>query len=318
MILAHGCSHTHGTWHSHKYGYNPWPEVAGELLEEDCVNIATTGHNCQAISFEIIDWCAKNYIPDKIFIGWPSFNRLNNFTTWPNGWQIDLIGESIVNTRIPFPKKHPFVSHIFNKETFRNPKFMNINTFLAYQKIMAMSTVQNFCKLNNIEYYYFSWDAVPWIFLPEYEKAAKKLPYNKEYIFSEELIRQIEIENNVFWDWIPYSNCKRSLHEWWYCNGMIGHGEQVPEHVHYKNSPDLVFDHHWGKDMHDKMGEIFYNFIKFKKKPNPTDRNMELFLKRIKELNPKDDHIPWYLETYEEYMQGVNDKPKDEITFIYD
>ena len=317
MILAHGCSHTHGTWHAQKYGYNPWPEATAELLNEDCVNIAVEGHNCQAVAFEIVDWCAKHGMPNKLLVGWPGFNRLNNFSTYPSGWQADLIGESILKiNKEALIKNSAFYSTIFANDDYRKKTHININTFLAYQKIMAMLMIQDFCKVNNIEYYYFSWDNCPWIFLPEYEEATYRyLPYNKQFIFSEELIRSIDIHNNLFWDWTTYAGCARKLHVWWARQGIIGHGEIYP--TNHPRHPER--DHHWGKDMHDKLGELMYNFITRGDTPNPTSRKMELLKKKIEELDPEDDQIRDYWDIYAELKMNIFlDEIKQEPEFIYD
>jgi hypothetical protein len=322
MILAHGCSHTHGTWHAQKYGYNPWPEAAAELLNEECVNIAVPGHNCQAVAYETIEWCFENKMPDKIFIGWPGFNRLNNFVTEPRGWQIDLIGQSYLKVnKLNLKSNSFFFSDIIEKEEYLDKKFININTYLSYQKTMSMLMVQNFCELYNIQYYYFSWDNVPWILLPQYEKNAdNEIPTNKQFALSKKIIETINVKNNVFWDWTTYVGCARKLHEWWYGIGIIGHGERYPTGYTQHNTLHSDFDHHWGKDMHEKMGKIFYEFIAEGKSPNPTDRNLELLEKRTNALHPDDEHRKWYWETYDDIKERdyCTSKRINEAKFIYD
>ena len=79
MILANGCSHTHGTDHAVKYNYRDelWPNIMGKLIgDEDVLNIARPGDASQGIAESTIYWMETNSVkPDMVVIQWTYSNR---------------------------------------------------------------------------------------------------------------------------------------------------------------------------------------------------------------------------------------------------
>ena len=79
MILANGCSHTHGTDHAVKYNYRDelWPNIMGKLIgDEDVLNIARPGDASQGIAESTIYWLETNSVkPDMVVIQWTYSNR---------------------------------------------------------------------------------------------------------------------------------------------------------------------------------------------------------------------------------------------------
>ena len=74
MILANGCSHTHGTAHAIHNGYADklWPNIAGKVLgDTTVVNLAKGGDSAGAIADSTIHWLETNTIkPDMVMIQW--------------------------------------------------------------------------------------------------------------------------------------------------------------------------------------------------------------------------------------------------------
>ena len=81
MILANGCSHTHGTNHADEYGYKDklWPNIAGKLLgDTNVVNLAKGGDSAGAIADSTIHWLETNTIkPDMVIIQWTYKDRFD-------------------------------------------------------------------------------------------------------------------------------------------------------------------------------------------------------------------------------------------------
>jgi hypothetical protein len=79
MILANGCSHTHGTQHAvtFKYKNKLWPHIAAEILgETDVVNLAKGGDSAMSICDSTIHWLETNTIkPSYVLIQWTYANR---------------------------------------------------------------------------------------------------------------------------------------------------------------------------------------------------------------------------------------------------
>jgi len=79
MILANGCSHTHGTDHAIQFKYKDklWPNIAAEILgETDVVNLAKGGDSAKSIADSTIHWLETNTIkPEYVLIEWSYANR---------------------------------------------------------------------------------------------------------------------------------------------------------------------------------------------------------------------------------------------------
>jgi hypothetical protein len=74
MILANGCSHTHGTKHADikKYKDKLWPNIAGKVIgDNDVINLAKGGDSNMCIADSTIHWLETNTIkPDMVIIQW--------------------------------------------------------------------------------------------------------------------------------------------------------------------------------------------------------------------------------------------------------
>ncbi len=81
MILANGCSHTHGTAHAIANGYTEklWPHIAGKILgDTNVVNLAKGGDSAGAIADSTIHWLETNTIkPDMVMIQWTYADRFD-------------------------------------------------------------------------------------------------------------------------------------------------------------------------------------------------------------------------------------------------
>ena len=81
MILANGCSHTHGTSHAIHNGYTDklWPHIAGKVLgDNNVVNLAKGGDSAGAIADSTIHWLETNTIkPDMVIIQWTYKDRFD-------------------------------------------------------------------------------------------------------------------------------------------------------------------------------------------------------------------------------------------------
>ena len=211
-ILAHGCSNTHGTWHKYKHGYPTWPEVAGKLLKEKVVNIAQPGHSSQAVAYETINWCLKHGMPKRIFIGWPAVNRFNSFIPFP---EYDILPYDDIDTTLDEIRNKFFRTKFHDVS---DPQALDETTFLFHQKIHAMLYVQNFCKANNIEYTYMSWDNVPWILSDDYKSKLKERNYqsNEDYNPDQYLINGIDNDRHVFQNWVEAVDAKRKIIIWFW------------------------------------------------------------------------------------------------------
>tara|TARA_B100000953_G_scaffold258768_1_gene223558 strand:- start:45 stop:1199 length:1155 start_codon:yes stop_codon:yes gene_type:complete len=74
MILANGCSHTHGTKHAEIKNYKDklWPNIAGEVLgDTNVINLAKGGDSNMCIADSTIHWLETNTIkPDMVIVQW--------------------------------------------------------------------------------------------------------------------------------------------------------------------------------------------------------------------------------------------------------
>ena len=81
MILANGCSHTHGTNHAvlNNYADKLWPNIAGKLLgDTNVINLAKGGDSAGAIADSTIHWLETNTIkPDMVIIQWTYKDRFD-------------------------------------------------------------------------------------------------------------------------------------------------------------------------------------------------------------------------------------------------
>jgi len=81
MILANGCSHTHGTNHAvlNNYADKLWPNIAGKMLgDTNVVNLAKGGDSAGAIADSTIHWMETNTIkPDMVMIQWTYADRFD-------------------------------------------------------------------------------------------------------------------------------------------------------------------------------------------------------------------------------------------------
>jgi len=79
MILANGCSHTHGTDHAIQFKYTDklWPNIAGKMLGiDDVVNLGKGGDSAKSICDSTIHWLETNSIkPEYVLIEWTYANR---------------------------------------------------------------------------------------------------------------------------------------------------------------------------------------------------------------------------------------------------
>ena len=81
MILANGCSHTHGIAHAviKKYNNKLWPNIVGELIgDNDVLNLSKGGDSAQNIADSTIHWLETNTItPDIVIIQWTYSQRFD-------------------------------------------------------------------------------------------------------------------------------------------------------------------------------------------------------------------------------------------------
>ena len=77
MILANGCSLTHGNLNAIEDNFlgETWPFQLGKHLNMDVTNIAMSGAGADYILKKTISWILKNGNPDMVLIGWPSAFR---------------------------------------------------------------------------------------------------------------------------------------------------------------------------------------------------------------------------------------------------
>ena len=79
MILANGCSHTHGTDHAIQFKYTDklWPNIAGKMLGiDDVINLGKGGDSAKSIADSTIHWLETNTIkPEYVLIEWTYANR---------------------------------------------------------------------------------------------------------------------------------------------------------------------------------------------------------------------------------------------------
>lgn len=294
MILAHGCSHTNGTWHARHHGYKTWPEVLGEYAGEPVKNIAIGGYNSEACAIELIEYCEMVEKPSMIVVGWPDASRENIFEERP-----DNRGKDNTIFRTQF--------HSYTDKMKEDPRYWE---YLMAKKFFAMKAVENYCDAHKIDYYYFHWDYFPYMPYTKYAAEKRKGAYKYARYVSD------------------YLDMGRDLKDtggmWQYCilNGCVGHCEKKT------HGPDgiEVWDGHMGKDMHDFVGKLMYDFIYDMKRPDPIRTDIEKLEKNLKS-NPNIIELfdyPNYVIAWQmcrgnfPRQLGINSMEDRERNFVYD
>jgi hypothetical protein len=121
MILANGCSHTHGTNHAEIKNYKDklWPNIAGEMLgDTDVINLAKGGDSAMCIADSTIHWLETNTIkPDMVIIQWTYHQRFelpyhrkyadDPFRDWMTHEPISNSKEAPVSDSFVYLKQYP-------------------------------------------------------------------------------------------------------------------------------------------------------------------------------------------------------------------
>jgi WD40 repeat protein len=159
-ILAAGCSFTDPDFTSRPHpdmdtSFPKWPEILGEYLDLDVVNIARSGCGNDYISRKVITHILKNYEKiELVVIGWSEIQRFhiyNELSFNPNVYFLDH------TRKLPFHSEHakPLYAYLYKKyliDHYYNPGHENIFIWQVKDWFDQMFQVQEICKKFNIKF----------------------------------------------------------------------------------------------------------------------------------------------------------------------
>lgn len=160
-ILAAGCSFTDSNFESRPHPYMDvsfpkWPEILGEYLDLDVVNIAKSGIGNDKISRKVITHILKNHKKiELVVIGWTEIQRFalyNELTFNPNRYFLNP------DCKLPFhsePAK-PLYAYLYKRYLIEhfgyNPNHENLFIWQIKDWFDQMFQVQEICKKFNIKF----------------------------------------------------------------------------------------------------------------------------------------------------------------------